>query len=85
MSWDKLQNNSVIAFMGGFIGAMSHYIASVRAFLNLRVEELFDYAVHSLIGGLVMLAVKLLGDGLVYLVKKWIAKRIEQKKRKRNG
>jgi len=67
--------NNLIAFIGGFVGAMSHYIASIQILLNLKVEELFDYAIHSLVGGLVMLAVKLFGDLFLYLLKRYMNKR----------
>jgi hypothetical protein len=78
---EKIQTggNNVFAFVGGFIGAMTHYIASIRILLSLKVEELFDYTVHSLIGGLVMLAVKLAGDGIVYLIKKYALKKANEK------
>ena len=70
---EKIQSggNNVLAFIGGVIGAMTHYIASMQILLSLKVAELFDYTIHSLIGGLVMLAVKLAGDGIVYLIKRY--------------
>ncbi len=58
-----------MAFIGGFIGAMTHYINSTNILLNLKIDELFDFTVHSLIGGAIMVAVKVLGDWILHLIK----------------
>lgn len=58
-------SNNLLAFIGGFIGAMTHYITSIRVLLNVRIEELFDFTIHSLIGGAIMVAVKVLGDWIL--------------------
>jgi len=78
---EKIQTggNNVFAFVGGFIGAMTHYIASIRILLSMKVEELVDFTTHSLIGGLVMLAVKLAGDGIMYFIKKYALKKANDK------
>lgn len=62
-------HNNLLAFIGGFIGAMTHYIGSIQTLLNLRVDELLDFTIHSLIGGAIMVAVKVLGDWILYKIK----------------
>lgn len=62
-------SNNLLAFIGGFIGAMTHYITNIQALLNIRTSELFDFTIHSLIGGAIMLAVKVLGDWLLHKIK----------------
>ena len=61
--------NNLLAFLGGFIGAMTHYINSITILLNLKWDELVDFTVHSLIGGAIMLAVKVLGDWILFKIK----------------
>lgn len=62
-------SNNLLAFIGGFVGAMTHYINSINVLLNLKIDELFDFTIHSLIGGAIMVAVKVLGDWIVHLIK----------------
>jgi hypothetical protein len=79
---EKIQNpfdNNVFAFIGGFVGAMSHYIVSIRILLNLNFQEILDFTVHSLIGGVVMLLIKIANDGLIYLIKKHIITKAQAK------
>ncbi len=61
--------NNLLAFVGGFVGAMTHYITSIQTLLNLKVNELLDFTIHSLIGGAIMVAVKVLGDWILYKIK----------------
>lgn len=62
-------SNHLLAFIGGFIGAMTHYVNSITILLNLKWDELGDFTIHSLIGGSIMLAVKVLGDWILYKIK----------------
>lgn len=62
-------NNHLLAFIGGFIGAMTHYVNNINILLNLKTDELVDFTIHSLIGGTIMLAVKVLGDWIVFKIK----------------
>lgn len=62
-------SNNLLAFTGGFIGAMTHYITNLQILLNLKLDELIDFTVHSLIGGAIMLAVKVLGDWIMHKIK----------------
>jgi hypothetical protein len=62
-------SNHLLAFIGGFIGAMTHYVNSINILLNLKIDELFDFTIHSLIGGAIMLAVKVLGDWCIHKIK----------------
>lgn len=61
--------NNLLAFIGGFIGAMTHYINSINILLNLKIDELLDFTIHSLIGGAIMVAVKVLGDWIMHKIK----------------
>lgn len=72
--------NNLLAFIGGFIGAMTHYINNVQILLNIRMNELFDFTVHSLIGGAIMLAVKVLGDWILHKLKNPKQKSKEEEK-----
>jgi hypothetical protein len=63
-------SNNLLAFIGGFIGAMTHYIYNIHILLNLKIDELFDFTIHSLIGGAIMVAVKVLGDWMIHIIKK---------------
>ena len=62
-------SNNLLAFIGGFIGAMTHYVNSVQILINLKLDELFDFTIHSLIGGAIMVAVKVLGDWIMHKIK----------------
>ena len=62
-------SNHLLAFIGGFIGAMTHYVNSLHILLNLKIDELFDFTIHSLIGGAIMVAVKVLGDWILHRIK----------------
>lgn len=62
-------STNLLAFIGGFIGAMTHYINSINILLNLRMDELLDFTIHSLIGGAIMVAVKVLGDWIMHKIK----------------
>lgn len=62
--------NNLLAFIGGFIGAMTHYINNIQTLMSVRTSELFDFTIHSLIGGAIMLAVKVLGDWLLHKIKR---------------
>ena len=37
--------------------------------LNLKIDELFDFTIHSVIGGAIMVAVKVLGDWILHKIK----------------
>ncbi|MFY9310074.1 MAG: hypothetical protein WAQ28_13595 [Bacteroidia bacterium] len=63
-------SNNLLAFIGGFIGTMTHYIYNIHILLNLKIDELFDFTIHSLIGGAIMVAVKVLGDWMIHIIKK---------------
>ena len=63
-------NYNFLAFFGGFMGAMTHYITNIKIMLNIKMDELLDFTVHSLIGGTIMLAVKVLGEWILYKIKK---------------
>lgn len=67
-------NTNTLAFLGGFIGAMTHYVHSLHVLLQISIRELFDYSIHSLIGGVIMLAVKLAGD--------WLFRKLNRKNNK---
>jgi hypothetical protein len=68
-------DNGLLACVGGFIGTMAHYIASVSILLNLNFHELLDFTVHSIIGGLIMLAIKLANDGIASMIKKHLRRK----------
>jgi hypothetical protein len=61
--------NNLLAFIGGFIGAMTHYIYNLTILFDLKMNELFDFTVHSLIGGAIMLAVKVAGEWILIKIK----------------
>jgi fluoride ion exporter CrcB/FEX len=68
---DHMPNHSidyVLAFIGGFVGALSFFFkAHVSVNLSDLIDtidytELFNYALRSIIGGLIALIIKLLWD-----------------------
>lgn len=68
---DNMPNHSidyVLAFIGGFVGALSFFFkAHVSVNLSDLIDtidytELFNYALRSIIGGLIALIIKLLWD-----------------------
>ena len=61
--------NNLLAFIGGFLGAMSHYIHNLTILFDLKLNELFDFTVHSLIGGTIMLAFKIAGEWILIRIK----------------
>ena len=61
--------NYLLYFIGGFFGALTHYINSFNMLFHINFRELIDFTVHSLIGGAIMLGVKVIGDYLLYLIK----------------
>lgn len=61
--------SNLLAFIGGFIGAMTHYVNNIKILLSLNGDELLDFSIHSLIGGAVMLTVKVLGDWILHKIK----------------
>lgn len=62
-------SNTLLAFIGGFIGAMTHYVNNITILLNLQLDELFDFTIHSVIGGAIMVGVKVFGEWCVHKIK----------------
>lgn len=63
--------NNLLAFIGGCIGAFTHFLSKYTvAFSNLNYTELLDFTMRSVIGGVVMLAFKLIGEWLVHKIQK---------------
>lgn len=62
--------NYVLSFIGGFLGAMTHYINSLTVLLQINIRELIDFTIHSLIGGVIMLGVKVTSDWLLHKIKR---------------
>ena len=65
----KTNGNNLIAFIGGFIGAMTYYIGSIQTLLAIKEDDLLDFTIHSMIGGAIMVAVKVLGEWILYKLK----------------
>ena len=68
---DHMPNHSidyVLAFLGGFVGAVSFFfkahgaISLADLFDTIDYTELFNYTLRSIIGGLIALIIKLLWD-----------------------
>ena len=73
----------IIAFIGGYIGALSFFLKAHPLFVftdifsQIDFPELLNYAVRSTVGGLIGLTLKLLYDLLIFLIRKYL-KRKEQ-------
>lgn len=65
----SIKINNIIAFLGGCIGAFTHFLSAGTALSLVNWTELIDYSLRSLIGGVIAVLVKVLGDRIIEKMK----------------
>jgi len=71
--------DNTITFLGGFIGAAYHRLheSLPTPFMNINTDELTQFIVHSIVGGVIALGFKMLGA--------WLFQRKENKQHNTNN
>ena len=74
----------IIAFIGGYVGALSFFLKAhplfalvdvFDIFSKIDLTELINYTVRSMVGGLIGLLLKLVYDLFIFLIRKFLKRK----------